>query len=149
LLLLLLILILYRRYSSKSHQQKQPKRRLSLENNLIHDTAEYHIPPIHTLPTIVEESSPLLSPTKSCNQFSQFADKSTTDSSSSNNVQPLTKDEPVVNVVRISIPIKDESTTRRRRSRFEQEPITTTTEPLSVNKIEMPPVVNRKYFELK
>lgn len=158
LLLLLLIFILYRRHSSKSIEHKQTKRRLSLENNLIHDTTDYHIPPIHTLPTIVEESSPILSPINSPNPFTKPTSPSIiSDTNDSGNLSSINsnqqqessttktpKDENI-NIVRISIPIKDESTTpRRRRSRFEQEPSKTNDEPLTINHVEIPSVMNRK-----
>ncbi len=85
LLLLLFLYIIYRHRSTKLNEHKlhkQQQRRHSFEKNfLIPEPFEYRLPSIHPLPTIIEESPAILSPSNSSNRFTPVL--SSTNSTSS------------------------------------------------------------------
>ncbi|CAF1005151.1 unnamed protein product [Adineta steineri] len=170
LLLLLLVYIVYRQRSTKINEnklngQQQQRRRLSLEENLFsHNLSEHRLSAVPVLPTIVEENSPALHSSSSASQFSLLSSSTNATTSSTtvidnndthNSSSPSTHEEKSSinniptrdNVIRISLLPKDEQSTSsgpRRRSRFEQNPTTSTAEKLPIEDALVPPVIVRK-----
>ncbi len=84
LLLLLLIYFIYRRRNTNLTENKSNKQqsRQSFENIiLIPEPLDYRLPPIHALPTIIEENSSTLSPSNSSNKLNPFSSSTNTSTS--------------------------------------------------------------------